>query len=76
MATPAARHAAALLAGYRPIILSLLGAVHWGPAIAEPSRAGRQAFSLGVAPALAGWCALMLLVVAFAAGPARDVEWR
>ncbi len=57
------------LAGYGAVILSFLGAVHWGLALADdpigvPARARIAAgrLSLGVLPALAGWAALLVLL--------------
>ncbi len=56
--------AADVLVGYAVVILSFMGAVHWGLAMAAgPNRAGARWFVLGVVPALAGWCALMLAPV-------------
>ena len=67
---------------YAAIILSFLGAVHWGLAMAGPGGAGPSWGRLGwsVTPALAGWIAiqfppaagLLLLAVAFAAAWAVD----
>ena len=74
----------ALLA-YGAIILSFVGALHWGFAIALPQLAPGQrtaAFAWSVVPALLAWPALLLpvqvgvllLVVGFAAHLAQD--WR
>ncbi len=56
------------LAGYGAVILSFLGAVHWGLALADdpigvPGRARIAAgrLTLGVLPALAGWASLLIL---------------
>lgn len=51
------------LRGYGAVILSFLGAVHWGLALRAPEAEGpanRQRLSLGVLPALVGWAALLL----------------
>jgi hypothetical protein len=53
--------AMAALGTYGAVILSFLGAVHWGLALADP--AGRGALGrllLGVLPALVAWVALLL----------------
>ena len=53
--------AAAALVAYAAVILSFLGAVHWGFALQEPSGRGERArLLLGVLPSLAGWVALLL----------------
>ena len=64
--------ARALLA-YGAVILSFLGAVHWGLVLARPAADTARRLLGGVLPALAGWVALLLptrfglalLVVAF-----------
>ncbi|MCQ8277308.1 DUF3429 domain-containing protein [Acetobacteraceae bacterium KSS8] len=55
--------------GYGAVILSFLGAVHWGLALADdpvvsPHRGRITAarLALGVLPSLAGWAALLLLL--------------
>ena len=51
------------LAAYGAVILSFLGAVHWGLALrAGPAEATAMAprLGLGVLPALVGWVALLL----------------
>jgi hypothetical protein len=71
---PRAFAARALLA-YGAVILSFLGAVHWGLLLARPVPDAPRALLAGVLPALAGWVALLLpqrhglalLVVAFGA---------
>ena len=56
---PAARALDALIA-YGAVILSFLGAVHWGLALAdETGLAEAPRFGLGVVPALLGWVALL-----------------
>lgn len=55
--------ALAALAAYGAVILSFLGAVHWGLALRAPPGEGRALWprlGLGVLPALAGWAALLL----------------
>lgn len=55
----AARALEALIA-YGAVILSFLGAVHWGLALEEETGLGRNArYGLGVVPALIGWVALL-----------------
>lgn len=64
----------ALLA-YGAVILSFLGAVHWGLVLARPSVDAARRLLAGVLPSLAGWVALLLparlglalVVVAFGA---------
>jgi hypothetical protein len=49
--------------GYAAVILSFLGAVHWGLALLTPQLTKPQAwnaFGWGVLPALLGWLALLL----------------
>lgn len=62
---PAGLRALALggLVAYGAVILSFLGAVHWGFAICAPiedAGAARARYGLGVVPALIGWVALLL----------------
>ena len=67
--------AARALLAYGAMILSFLGAVHWGLLLARPVSDAPRRLLVGVLPALAGWVALLLperyglalLVVAFAA---------
>lgn len=69
-----------LLVGYAAIVLSFLGGLRWGLAVARPDRASRRDLWLGIVPALVGWGALAtpvpyafgLLAVAFAAQGAWD----
>ncbi len=67
---PAPRLVQALI-GYGAVILSFLGAVHWGFALAGDApggpvalRAYRSRLVLGVLPALVGWVALLIPLVA------------
>ena len=58
---------------YGAVILSFLGAVHWGSLLRQPGAAAQARLAIGVLPSLAGWVALLLpdryaltlLVVAF-----------
>lgn len=55
--------ALAALAAYGAVILSFLGAVHWGLALRAPAAEAPAAwarFGLGVVPALVAWIALLL----------------
>ncbi|MGI4745721.1 MAG: DUF3429 domain-containing protein [Janthinobacterium lividum] len=59
------------LIGYSAVILSFLGAVHWGLALAArpldgPAPAGvlSRRLTLGVLPALVGWAAILIPMVA------------
>ncbi|MEQ9609154.1 MAG: DUF3429 domain-containing protein [Kiloniellaceae bacterium] len=45
---------------YGAVILSFLGAVHWGLAMAQEDAARWRHLGFSVAPALAGWLALIL----------------
>jgi len=45
---------------YGAIILSFLGAVHWGLALAQDDAGNWRRLGLSVLPALAGWLALMI----------------
>ncbi|WP_101674931.1 DUF3429 domain-containing protein [Alloalcanivorax mobilis] len=50
-------------AGYAAVVLSFLGAVHWGRALASPTpRNHIGSLLFGIKPALLGWFALMLPV--------------
>ena len=50
-----------VLIGYGAIILTFMGAVHWGLAMARGAAPGMAGwFAISVVPALIGWCALML----------------
>ncbi|MFT5448071.1 MAG: hypothetical protein ACI9DC_003250 [Gammaproteobacteria bacterium] len=53
--------AADVLIGYGAIILTFMGAVHWGLAMARGAAPGMARwFAISVVPALIGWCALMM----------------
>jgi Protein of unknown function (DUF3429) len=53
--------AVAALGTYGAVILSFLGAVHWGLALANPAAPARGwRLGLGVVPALIAWVALLL----------------
>lgn len=64
--TRAAHMMTALLA-YGAVILSFLGAVHWGFALgtqaADETKSESRRLALGVLPSLAGWVALLLPIV-------------
>ena len=71
-AVPADRALLALVE-YAAIILSFLGAVHWGMALSGPGATGSGSWrsgadslrlALGVLPALIGWAALLVSVAA------------
>lgn len=69
-AVPAPRFVQLALAGYTAAILSFLGAVHWGFALADeamPAALQRRSLSWGVVPSLLGWTALLLLILGAAA---------
>lgn len=58
------------LAAYAAVILSFLGAVHWGIALADAELRmplARQLLLWGVIPSLLGWLALVLIFVGVAA---------
>ena len=59
-----AERATFLLVAYGAVILSFMGAVHWGlvlsPGAARAGASETRWLSLGVIPALLGWFALML----------------
>lgn len=69
-----------LLTGYGALILSFLGGIRWGLAIAGRAAHGRRDIAIGAVPALVGWAALAIpapqtfavLAVAFAAHGAWD----
>ena len=48
------------LVAYGAVILSFLGAVHWGLLLREPVAAVQARLAVGVLPSLAGWVALLL----------------
>ncbi len=62
-----ARRMTLLLIAYGAVILSFLGAVHWGFALLQqdtaPRTGERARFLLGVVPALIGWVALALPIL-------------
>lgn len=45
---------------YAAVILSFMGAVHWGLAMAQDDAGNWRRLGLAVLPALAGWAALMI----------------
>lgn len=48
------------LVAYGAVILSFLGAVHWGVLLRQPDAAAQARLAIGVLPSLAGWVALLL----------------
>jgi hypothetical protein len=64
-----------ILSTYAAVILSFMGAVHWGVAMSRDSDVARLELGFSVVPALLGWLALLLpapftyavLIVSFAA---------
>jgi hypothetical protein len=82
--TPALAPAAlAALLAYGAVVLSFLGAVHWGRALASPEQQDWPVLGWSVAPSLIGWLAagfmepapaLILLVVGFWAAFVVDVR--
>ncbi|MDX5374373.1 MAG: DUF3429 family protein [Gammaproteobacteria bacterium] len=49
------------LLGYAAVILSFLGAVHWGRVLAAPGRSDAvNLLAWGVTPSVLAWCALLL----------------
>jgi succinate dehydrogenase hydrophobic anchor subunit len=59
------------LVGYAAVILSFLGAVHWGLALATPALDKAQAwnaFGWGIAPSALAWLALLLAIAGVHAG--------
>lgn len=50
----------AVLLGYAAIILSFVGALHWGFAMSAPAADAPGLYSWSVVPALLGWVALLL----------------
>ena len=56
-----AETATAALIGYAAVILSFMGAIHWGLAMKTSSATdSARWYALGVLPALVGWFALLL----------------
>jgi hypothetical protein len=64
------------------VILSFLGGIHWGLALARPAPPGFRALGIGVLPSLAGWAGLLaggvggllLLLAGFLAVLAVDLD--
>ncbi|UEX79100.1 DUF3429 family protein [Spiribacter halobius] len=64
------------LAAYGAVILSFVGAVHWGLAVAD-ARPAPETFYASVVPALVGWAALLVpVIVALPVLAAAFVLWR
>lgn len=49
-----------LLRGYAVVILTFVGAIHWGLAVAQPVTKSSMQLTWSVIPALFGWVALFL----------------
>jgi len=72
---PAGEFALRAVVAYGAVILSFVGAVHWGLVLARPAAGTPQRLLAAVLPSVAGWAALLLpgrpaltlLVVAFGA---------
>lgn len=71
---------------YGAVILSFVGAVHWGVALVDPQLNGRDRSALyiwSVIPALIGWCsyifapiaAALMLILGFVFQYWRDLRW-
>lgn len=63
---PAAARVEFALVAYAAVILSFLGAVHWGLALANPGLNKAQTwnvFGWGVIPSLLGWLAFLMLLL-------------
>ncbi len=63
---PFGRPAVEPLSLYALAILSFMGAIHWGLAMAKPNTNQAANYAASVIPALVGWFALILLPVALA----------
>ncbi len=59
-----------ILLGYAAIVISFIGAVHWGVALAGSSKNKTSLYVYGVVPSLVAWSALFLPEVAALAGMA------
>ena len=53
--------AARALVAYGAVILSFVGAVHWGLLLARPGAPGPARLLAAVLPSVAGWAALLLV---------------
>ncbi len=56
---PAGDWAGFALLGYGAVILSFLGGIHWGLALARDAAPDWRALGIGVLPSLAGWAGLL-----------------
>lgn len=78
---PSAGWATFALLAYGAVILSFLGGIHWGLALARPAPPGFHQLGIGVLPSLAAWAGLLiggvagllLLIAAFMALLAVDL---
>jgi hypothetical protein len=51
--------ALSVLIAYAAVILSFMGAIHWGAAMSSTGNKRKQYFLVSVSPALVAWVALM-----------------
>ena len=56
---PAGAFAGFALLTYGAVILSFLGGIHWGLALARPAEPRLRKLAIGVLPSLAGWAGLL-----------------
>ena len=57
---PYVNNAVPILIAYAAVILSFMGAVHWGVALSRPDSDRSKYYIASVVPALAAWLALLL----------------
>ena len=57
---PYVDNAVPILVAYAAVILSFMGAVHWGVALSSPSRDRSKYYIASVVPALTAWLALLM----------------
>ena len=60
IALPLVNEPHVILTAYAAIILSFMGAIHWGVAMTRESRVAHLELGLSVLPALLGWLALLI----------------
>lgn len=60
LALPLAADPHFILSAYAAVILSFMGAIHWGVAMSRAGNGNALQLALSVIPALAGWSALLL----------------
>ena len=56
---PYVTDALSVLIAYAAVILSFMGAIHWGAAMSSTGNKRKQYFLVSVSPALVAWVALM-----------------